>query len=115
MRGFKEQTELAGFIIFFSRSPLPYTCLHSRKQYTLMRTETTTSDKILSLQFFFQCFSFLFSLCKTLTLLIFFSLLSPFRYPSVESCATSYKVIVVGLCQEVHPALYNAVTFCPLM
>lgn len=53
------------------------------------------------------------SLLKTRTFLIFFSLLSPFNYPSLGPCAVSYKVNVDGLCQEVHPALHNDVTFRP--
>lgn len=58
---------------------------------------------------------FLSSLCKTLTFLAFFSLPPPFNYPSLGPCAVSYKVNVDGLCQEVHPAPYNVVTFCPLV
>lgn len=54
---------------------------------------------------------FLHILPKALTFPMFFSLLPPFNYPSLWSCALSHKVKVDGLCREVHPDLHNVATF----
>lgn len=105
------------FLLFHSSSS--DSCLPSTKQCTVMATATAlassdTSKPRLHNLFLSLCFRLLlFSLLQTLTFLIFFSLLSPFNYPSLGPCAVSYKVNVDGLCQEVHPALYNVATFCP--
>lgn len=63
---------------------------------------------------FFLFPSFFTFLPKLLLSPMFFSLLPPFNYPSLRSCALSHNVRVDGLCQEVHPDLHNVATFSPL-
>lgn len=107
--------------------PSSNSCLHLTKQCNLMaKTTANTSFFKCLLQINFQLLPLLFSLSLFPPLLslpsklsyfpnsLFFSL-SPFNYASLGPCAVSYKVSVDGLCQEVHPALYNVPTFCPLV
>lgn len=111
----KPQTHAGGRMLFIF---LPFlkigSSFHSTKQCSLT---TATTLGFLDVDPYIYSFSSLrfpfFShiLAKALTFPMFFSLLSPFNYPSLWSCALSHKVKVDGLCQEVHPDLHNVSTF----